>query len=456
LRLRIEPGGRISGTACVPGDKSIAHRWLILAATGVGPSELRDLPPSLDVVSTARCLAALASEARGELEGWLAATSAVREAQGFTPNKGEARGGSVGVVVHGEGRARLEGPGEPLDCANSGTTMRLLAGVLASLPFETHLTGDTSLRARPMERVAVPLRAMGATVRTTDGHPPIEVDGAALNGIDHRTEVPSAQVKGAVLLAGLDAEGPTTVRESAPTRDHTERALGALGAPVSVEGGAVRIERFAPRGFSGRVPGDISSASYLIGAAALSGGELTLADVGLNPTRVHFLRVLERMGVRTEMGQSGVEVGEPVGELFVAPGAELRPTSVAADELPLVIDEVTILAALAAHAAGETRFRGGAELRLKESDRLGGLADGLRDLGGDAAVEGDDLVVGGGGLGGGTASAGGDHRMAMALAVAALAARGPCTIEGIEAAAVSFPGFAGTLAELGARVQVDG
>jgi 3-phosphoshikimate 1-carboxyvinyltransferase len=357
-------------------------------------------------------------------------------------------------VLQGQGRAGLDPPDGALDCSNSGTTMRLLAGLLAPTPFETRLEGDESLSDRPMERVAEPLRAMGAEVRTTEGHAPIVVRGAALRGIEHRTAVPSAQVKSAVLLAGLSADGETTVREPAPTRDHTERALAHLGAPVVFEPGLATVVAFQHGGFTAAVPGDVSSAAFLIAAAIVSGRPLSIQGVGLNPTRTRFLQVLERMGatVRTEL--EGGELGEPVGVLEVEPPARLVGTTIGPDELPLVIDEVPVLAVVGAHAAGETRFASASELRVKESDRLGGVAGAIRASGGVAHVDGDDLVVGGGGLDGGSVDAHGDHRIAMAAAVSALGARGPVSIEGIEAAEVSFPGFADMLAGLGARIEV--
>jgi 3-phosphoshikimate 1-carboxyvinyltransferase len=306
-----------------------------------------------------------------------------------------------------------------------------------------------------MERVAEPLREMGATVSTTDGHAPVEVLGGPLYGIAYVFPVPTAQVKGAVLLAGVAAEGESMVTEPAATRDHTERALAALGAPITVEGATVRLQGvFQHDAFSAAVPGDVSSASFLVAAAALTGSELTIRGVGLNPSRLHFLAVMDRMGVRVEARPAGEQLGEPVGDLWVAPGAELRGTEVAASELPLVIDEVPVLALLATHAQGETWFLGAAELRAKESDRLTGVADGVRTLGGHAAVERDDLVVPGLGLRGGTADGRGDHRLAMAFAVAALAADAPSEIEGMEAADVSFPGFVDTLRALGATVEV--
>jgi 3-phosphoshikimate 1-carboxyvinyltransferase len=332
--------------------------------------------------------------------------------------------------------------------------MRLLAGLMAGAPFVSELVGDASLSERPMERVATPLRAMGAAVRTQDGHAPLRVQGGGLAGIRYDAPVASAQVKGAVLLAGLAARGATTVTEPAATRDHTERALMALGAPVEVEAGRVTVEPFQHEGFEARCPGDPSSAAFLIAAAGITGAALTVADVGLNPTRLRFLDVMERMGIHTQVQVHRVELGEPVGEIRVAQGSELRATSVAADELPLVIDEVPILALVAAHAASDSWFLGAGELRFKESDRLTAIVEGVAALGGHAAVEGEDLVLAGGGLDGGVAHAHGDHRMAMAFAVGALAADGPSEIDGMESAEVSFPGFTPTLSTLGATIEV--
>ncbi|GBC87660.1 3-phosphoshikimate 1-carboxyvinyltransferase [bacterium HR12] len=330
--------------------------------------------------------------------------------------------------------------------------MRLLAGVLAGLPLEVVLTGDESLRARPMERVARPLRAMGAVVETTDGHAPIRIRGGPLRGISYATPVPSAQVKGAILLAGLAAEGETEVIETAPTRDHTERALAHLGAPIRIEPHRVRLSAFQHPCFAARVPGDVSSAAFLAAAAAVTGGEVEIEAVGLNPSRTRFLAVMARMGVRVETQVEAEELGEPLGRLRVLGSGAILPTQVPPEELPLVIDEVPVLVALAVHAEGESRFAGAGELRVKESDRLHGLATMVRSLGGHAEVQGDDLLVAGGGLGGGVAEAHGDHRMAMAATVAGLAARGAVEVEGVEAADVSFPGFVETLRRLGAEI----
>ena len=256
------------------------------------------------------------------------------------------------------------------------------------------------------------------------------------------------------MLAGLDADGETTVVEPEPTRDHTERALRALGGPVVLDGSTITVSRFQQEGFDGSVPGDPSSAAFVIAAAALTGSEVTIEGVGLNPTRLHFLDVMARMGVHTERRIERSEVGEPVGDLWVAPCPGLRPVRVAASEIASVIDEIPILAMLAQHADGDSWFLGVAELKVKESDRLAAIAEGILDLGGHAGAEGADLVVAGGGLDGGTGRSGGDHRMAMALMVAALRARGPVEVDGVESADVSFPGFVPTLNALGASIEV--
>src|SRR5919204_94601 len=392
MEVSVRPGARIGGEAVVPGDKSIAHRWLILAACGDGTSELGEVPPSLDVASTARCLAALAPEARAELERWAEGARGWGKADGFTANNAHPRRRAPALKVRGGGWASLEGSRHPLDCGNSGTSLRLLAGIACGSTFETVLTGDESLRRRPMERIARPLRHMGAEV----------------------------------------------------------------GGPVTVEPNRVSVRAFQPPAFAAAVPGDVSSAAFLVSAAAITGGELLVKDVGLNPSRTRFLDVLRRFGVRVEGRPRGSELGEPVGELFVRAAAALRGTLVPAEEVPLVIDEIPALAAIASHAEGETRFEGAAELRVKESDRLQGTARAIRGLGGHAEVHGEDLVIGGGGLEGGSATADLDHRMAMALAVAALGARGPSRIDGIESAEVSFPGFLEGLSRLGARIEVEG
>jgi 3-phosphoshikimate 1-carboxyvinyltransferase len=448
MDAKARPRGPVSGSVRVPGDKSIAHRLLILAATARGSSRIQGLPSSLDVIATARVLASVAPSASPGLEAWL------RESE---PHVSTARSGGAGeqpgVRLEGEGWGDLRESADELDCANSGTTMRLMTGVLAGRPFRSVLTGDESLRGRPMERIARPLRAMGADVETTEGRPPVVVEGGPLHGIEWSADVPSAQVKGAVILAGLVADGRTEYREPAPTRDHTERVLEALGAPIERSGKAVAVRPFQHKGFEAAVPGDVSSAAFLIAAAAITGGSVTIRDVGVNPSRLAFLDVAGRMGIQTNTEHDGTALGEPVGRIDASADA-LAGTTVTERELPLVIDEVPALAAMAVHAGGETRFEGAGELRVKESDRLTALADGLCELGGEARVQGDVLVISGGGLEGGSTHSRGDHRLAMAFTVAALAGRQPSDIRGIDSANVSFPGFVQVLSSLGADVEL--
>lgn len=432
MRLRIEPGTGLTGVTKVPGDKSIAHRWLILAGTAAGRSVLRGLPHALDVRSTAECMALLS---RSEV---------------FADWVGES---SETLVVEGDGWAGLAAPQASLYCGNSGTTMRMLSGILAGCDFAGELSGDDSLSKRPMERVAEPLRLMGADVRTTDGHAPMIVRGGALVGVRYNLPVPSAQVKSAVLFAGLRADGSTVVIEPAAGRNHTEVALKSLGAPIEVQGNVISISAFQHQGFEGDVPGDASSAAFVMGAAAVTGSKVAVRDVGLNPTRTAFVDVMRRMGVRVGEQERWESLGEPAGVLEVEAGGPLRGVVVTSAESPLVIDEIPVLAALAAHAEGVSRFEGAGELRVKESDRLTGIVDGIRGMGGDARVENDVLMVGGGGLAGGNASGAGDHRIAMALTVAALGARGDCFVDGMESAEISFPGFVEVLVSLGARAE---
>jgi 3-phosphoshikimate 1-carboxyvinyltransferase len=456
MRIRVSSGGADGRPLRVPGDKSIAHRWLILATTANGTSRLGGLPPSLDVRSTASCLSRVTFKARPALDLWAEKASAWVEGGGSTWNE-TSREPPIGALeVEGEGRQGLIEADGDLDCGNSGTSMRLLAGLLSSTRFRSRLIGDASLSARPMERVAAPLRRMGADVETTDGHAPVLVSGGSLRGVEHLLDVPTAQVKAAVLLAGLAADGETVVVEAGPTRDHTERALAALGAPVRSDGATVAVSRFQHGPFEASLPGDVSSAAFLIGAAALSGRELTIEGVGLNPTRTVFLDVLSRMGVRIDTTVAGEELGEPIGRIHVGPHTELSGTTVDEAELPAVIDEVPLLAVVGACAQGETWFLGAHELRVKETDRLSLVAEGIRSLGGHAAAEADDLVVAGGGLRGGVAASGGDHRLAMAFAVAGSAAEAPCEIDGMEAAEVSFPGFVEALSWTGVAVEVVG
>lgn len=411
----------LRGDVRPPGDKSISHRALILAALAEGESRIAGLNPGADVAATTDVLAALGTDIERE-------DDVVR-----------VRGGDRAFVA----------PGRDLWCANSGTTMRLMSGVLAGQPFRSRLAGDPSLSARPMERVAEPLRRMGARVETVGGHAPVTIDGGALRAIEHRTPVASAQIKSAVLLAGLCASGETRVTEPALSRDHTERMLARMGAPIRRSGLTVSIRAARLEPIDIRVPGDPSAAAFYVCAALLvPGSRIRIRWVGANPTRTGYLAVLGRMGARIARHEAGDAAGEPVEDLEVS-SATLRGTVIAADEIPSLIDEVPILAIAAACAETATEFFGASELRVKETDRLSALAAGLRILGVEVDERPDGLRVAGGGFRrGGRVDARGDHRIAMSFGVAALCAPGPVEIEGSESASVSDPGFGETLARL--------
>jgi 3-phosphoshikimate 1-carboxyvinyltransferase len=423
----VTPARRLRGRLRVPGDKSISHRYALLAALAEGRSFIANYAPGADCRSTLECLRALGVEIAAE--------------------------GSNAVTVLGRGFERLCSPPSPLDAGNSGTTMRLLAGILAGLPFSSTVFGDASLSRRPMRRVITPLEALGAKIEATDGRPPLTIHGAKLHGISHRPENPSAQVKSAVLLAGLQAEGTTTVIEPAATRDHTEHALRAFGGQASVHGAAISVsggQRL--RGRTLAVPGDFSSAAFwLVGAATLPGSSVTIEDVGLNPTRTALLGILRRFGARVDATVTSVEAGEPRGVVTVE-SEHLGALEISPEEVPGLIDELPAIAALAAHG-GEVTVRGAAELRVKESDRIAALVAGFRAIGVEAEERPDGFTIRGPSGAqsrprGGVPDARGDHRMAMAFAIAALAAEKPTTIEGADSVAISYPGFFETLEHL--------
>jgi 3-phosphoshikimate 1-carboxyvinyltransferase len=414
----VRPAGRVAGRVGVPGDKSISHRYAMLAALADGVSTIRGYLPGADCLATLECLGALGVAVR-------------RDA-----------GGDVEIV--GRGLTGLTASQGPLDAANSGTTMRLMAGILAAHPFRTVMGGDASLSRRPMKRVIAPLTLMGAAIGSHDGRPPLTIDGAALQGITYQPEVPSAQVKSAVLLAGLQATGRTTVIEPMATRDHTERALEAFG--VSVERTDREIRVTGGQQLVGReltVPGDISSATFWIAlAAGTPGAELEIEGVGLNPTRTAMLDVAGRAGARIEIRQDNQDAGEPVGRIHVGFGSP-RSFEIEPHEVPGLIDEIPALAALGAlmPAAAEMSVHGAGELRVKESDRISCLAQGLRALGASVEEYPDGFRLVAQPLTGGTADAAGDHRLAMAFAVAATGAKAPSLILGASSVAVSYPGF---------------
>ncbi len=422
--VTVRPIRRVHGRVTLPGDKSISHRYALLAAIADGPSQIANYAPGADCASTLGCLSALGVDVR-------------------------RHGTSVSLI--GRGIVGLQRPAGDLDAGNSGSTMRMLAGVLAGHRFTATITGDASLRRRPMRRVIAPLAAMGATLEAQDGRPPLRITGGRLHGITFQPEVPSAQVKSAVLFAGLHADGTTAVLEPVPTRDHTERAVVAFGGRVVVSGH--RIEVSGGQRLEGRelhVPGDISSAAFwAVAAAALPGSDLTLIDVGLNPTRTALLDVLARAGAQVEPTIERTEAHEPVGSVRIRHG-NLVPLTITPAEVPALIDELPVLAALATHG-GELSVTGASELRVKESDRISALAAGLRALGAEIEEQPDGFHVRGRRrLSGGTADAAGDHRLAMAFAVAALGAHDPSTILGAEAVAVSYPQFFEVLGTIGA------
>ncbi len=412
----------LRGTARVPGDKSISHRLAIAAAVARGTSRIVGYAPGNDAAATLRAVAALGA--------------------------GLVHEGDV-IVVGGSGWDGLRGPAAPVDCGRSATTMRLLAGVLAGAEVPAVLTGDPQLLRRPMDRVAEPLRRMGAGVETAAGRPPVTLRGGTLRGIVHRLEVPSAQVKSAVLLAGLRASGQTEVVEPVPTRDHSERLLAWLGAPVERHPGRIAVRATDLSAFHAAVPGDPSSAAPLLTAAAVvPGSTVTVAGMGLNPTRTAFLGLLERMGAVVEVEPDEDDGPEPRGTVRVR-HAPLRGVAIGADQVTALIDELPLVGVLAAVAEGQTEVRGAAELRVKESDRIAGLITGLRALGVDVDEAPDGFSVRGPtALRRGPCDARDDHRLAMAFAVAALVASDAVRVEGMDAVADSFPGFENTLRSL--------
>lgn len=418
----------VGGTVRVPGDKSITHRALLLGAMARGRTHVGGALTSLDARSSARVLRQLGARISS------------------------LRPGSVVAVT---GRGRLSRPADALDCGNSGTTTRLLLGLLAGHRFGATLTGDASLRRRPMRRVTLPLAQMGARFveRAGDGLP-LTVRGGPLVPLSYELPVSSAQIKSALLLAGLAGGVEVALREPhGRSRDHTERLLRTFGYRVEEGDGWIRL---APTGrlepFEMQVPGDPSSAAFLAGAAALAeGGELRVAGVGVNPTRTGFLAVLARMGARVSVEDMTEHFGEPVASLVVRPAA-LRATEVAPGEVPGLIDEIPLLAVLASRAEGTTVFRQVGELRVKESDRLGLIAENLRSLGGVAEISGDDLYVEGAGRPPrGTVRSADDHRLAMAFAVLGTVAGARVRVDDMACAAVSFPRFREALRGLARR-----
>lgn len=420
----VKPGGKLSGTLRVPGDKSISHRTIMLGAIAAGDTHVTGFLEGEDALATISIFRALGVRIDG-------------------PERGE-------VVVHGVGLRGLKEPAGVLDCGNSGTSMRLISGLLAGQDFDCELTGDESLRRRPMRRVAEPLALMGAHIETVDGRPPLRIHGnPRLRAIEYTMPVASAQVKSALLLAGLYAEGETRIREISQTRDHTERMLQAFGRPVRRDGATVSVSGGPLHGTRVEVPADISSAAFfMVGAAIAPGSDITLAGVGVNPTRTGAIDILRLMGADIELQNTRTFGGEPVADVRVR-YAPLNGIAIPRELVPLAIDEFPAIFIAAASARGETLLAGAEELRVKESDRIQAMADGLRVLGICAEPRADGIRIPGcrgdagsaQAYGGGTIDSCGDHRIAMAFAIAALRSGAAIRVRDCTNVATSFPGF---------------
>jgi len=424
--MRIEPVPALEGHVAVPGDKSISHRAVLIGALCDGETRIAGFGRSADTEATISAVRALGVE--------------VEEHDVDT------------LTVHGVGLRGLCAPGRPIDCGNAGTLVRLLAGILAGQDRQQfELTGDESLSTRPMDRIAEPLARMGAGVEAADGRLPLKIEGRQLRGITYELPVASAQVKSCVLLAGLFAEGETTVVEPLPTRDHTERLLEQAGARVTRRPRSVSVEAADRLTLSEvEIPGDFSSAAPLLVAAAITpGSAVTVHRVGLNPRRIGLLDVLERMGARVAVYNRRSIGGEPAGDVEVR-ASELVGTSISAAEVPALVDELPLLAVAACHARGETIVRGAAELRVKESDRIETVVEGLRRVGAHIRATRDGFRIRGvpARLRGGVVEAQGDHRLAMLGAVVGVSSREGVELRGADAVETSFPGFFEILGQL--------
>lgn len=418
LIFHVRPGGCLKGTLRVPGDKSISHRSIMLGSLADGTTQVTGFLEGEDSLATLQAFRALGVEIAGPVEGK--------------------------VTIQGVGMHGLKTPTAPLDLGNSGTSMRLLAGLLAGQGLELTLVGDSSLSSRPMRRVTDPLRTMGARLETTEqGTAPLVIHPVDhLNGIDYALPVASAQIKSCLLLAGLYAKGTTRVTEPAPTRDHTERMLSGFGYPVQRTGATASIDGGGKlTACDIDIPADISSAAFfLVGASIAPGSDVLLEHVGVNPTRDGVINILRLMGADIEILNQRNVGGEPVADLRVR-SADLRGIRIPVDQVPLAIDEFPALFVAAACARGETVLTGAEELRVKESDRIQVMADGLASLGVDASPTPDGIVIQGGRIHGGRVASHGDHRIAMAFAMAALRAEGEILIDDCSNVNTSFPGF---------------
>ena len=427
--MKVEPAASLVGHLAVPGDKSISHRAVLLGAVSDGETRITGFGRSEDTEATVAAVRSLGVD--------------VYESDADT------------LRVFGVGLRGLRAPADPIDCRNAGTLMRLLPGLLAGQEGRFVLTGDDSLRSRPMERIAEPLRRMGVRIETTEGRAPLTIEGGPVQPLTYELPVASAQVKSAILLAGLFAdEGETTVAEPLPTRDHTESMLAAAGVRVARRSGSATVwpaERLELPELE--IPGDFSSAApFLVGATLLAGSQLTIHGVNLNPRRTGLLDVLKRMGANVTVFNRRRIAGEPAGDLDVRP-AQLVGTEVTAAEVPLLVDELPLFALLAAHARGDSVLSGAAELRAKETDRIEAVVDGLRRIGAHIKATEDGFVVRGvpARLRGGTIESRGDHRIAILAAVAGSISREGVSIEDADSASVSFPDFYEVLETLAIR-----
>ncbi|MEA1958108.1 MAG: 3-phosphoshikimate 1-carboxyvinyltransferase [Chloroflexota bacterium] len=418
MEQRIDACTSLRGEIAPPGDKSISHRALILNSIAKGKARIENLGSGDDIRSTMSCLRGLGIEIEGEGDTFSVA----------------------GVGLNG-----FKSPDDVLNAGNSGTTMRLLSGLLAAQPFLSIITGDDSLRSRPMDRVIRPLRLMGAEIwgRRNDTLPPLAIRGHRLKAIGYRLPVASAQLKSAILIAGLFAEGKTIIEEKGPSRDHTERLISALGVKITREGKRIELSPSEPRSpVDVRVPGDISSAAFwLVAGAVHPDARLRITNVGINPTRAGIIDVLLEMGAKLKVEKVTKEGGEPVADISIE-SSELIGTRIGGAVIPRIIDELPLVALAGAFARGTTVIKGAQELRVKESDRIATTVGELSKLGVDIEEMPDGMVIRGGeGLTGAECDSHGDHRLAMTLGVAALVARGETVVDGAEAVSVSYPGF---------------
>jgi 3-phosphoshikimate 1-carboxyvinyltransferase len=425
----VQPGGNVKGSIRVPGDKSISHRSIMLGSLAEGVTHVTGFLEGDDALATLASFRAMGVQIEGPKNG--------------------------NVTIHGVGMHGLTAPKEAIYLGNSGTSIRLLSGLLAGQNFETTLTGDKSLSGRPMRRVTEPLSQMGAVIDSNEGKPPLTIKASnTLSGIHYTLPMASAQVKSCVLLAGMYAEGITTVTEPAPTRDHTERMLSGMGYKVDVQGDTVSIEGGGTLMATDiDVPADISSATFfMVGAAISEGSDLTLTHVGINPTRIGVINILRLMGADISLSNETLTGGEPVADIRIK-YAPLKGITIPEDQVPLAIDEFPALFVAAACAEGQTVLTGAEELRVKESDRIQAMADGLTILGIDAQPTNDGIIINGGVIGSGEVESHDDHRIAMSFAIAGLKAGGTIQINDCANVATSFPNFISLAQEVGLEVD---